>query len=409
MQVRPESKDFPALFLKKSCRIAFWEPAPPFAPAAGGISSYIQHRAHVLGGGEFEIWWASATAVARWSVEDNDWVERRSFPVKRFKERFLGRFPTLSPAWRYLARERGLDIFEFQAGINSWLGFGQFDPAIALQCHTSTLTRAFLNRDVDVERQTARYRGWADRNLRRAAGIIACSSEIAMLEAGLFHIHPDRMTILPHAFSRNAEAGLHVRNESVGNGAILVVGNVEYFKGMDLIVRGFGEYLRQGGTHHLEIAGCGGVHELNRKASATAIRPVVEQLMADYGAQKIKFLGKLGKAELASRRAEASAILCGSRFEALTMVAGEAFLTGCPLILSDRTGWRALAAGYRAARLINPYDASDIAAALRDMENPAVRVEYRRGGDALATYLQSADLARKTGDFYRQVAAFSKS
>ncbi len=390
-------------------RIVFWETTPPYAAAAGGIASYIQHRAYVLGGKGFEIWWASTHAVARWSVEQNDWVERRTFTVPWWKQRLLGRWPVLIPAWHYLAREREVDIFEFQAGVSGWLGFGPHDPDVVLQCHTSTLTRAFLNQDAEVERRTARFQGWAARNLRRASGIVACSSEIAMLEAGLFHIHPDRITVLPHAFSRKAEAGLRVRNESSGNGAILVVGNVEYFKGLDLIVRGFGEYLQQGGTQHLEIAGCGGLHELYRKISVATIKPAVEKLVAAYGPQKIQFLGKLDKAELARRRAAATAIICGSRFEALTMVAGEAFLTGCPLILSNRTGWLALAAQFRAARLINPYDARDIAAALWEMEDPALRSGYRRGGDALADYLQSPELAGQTAEFYRQSVTVSSA
>jgi glycosyltransferase involved in cell wall biosynthesis len=386
--------------LKKNLRIAFWELTPPFAPAAGGIASYIQHRAHVLGGQDVEIWWANATAVARWSVAENAWVERRTFPLPRWQVRLLGRWPAWGPAWKYLARERGVDLFEFLAGLNSWLPFRAGDPGIVLQCHTSMQTRVFLNQDYEVERLAARFPRWTRRNLRLASGIIACSSEIAMLEAGLFRVHPDRITILPHAFSRNAEAGLRVRNEAGGNGAILVVGNVEYFKGLDLIVRGFGEYLRQGGSHHLEIVGCAGLQELYRKSTVSAVKPVVEQLVALHGPQKIQFLGRLGKEELARRRAAATAILCGSRFEALTMVAGEAFLTGCPLILSDRTGWRTLAARYRAARLINPYDARDIAAGLQEMEDPVARQAYRRGGDDLADYLQSPELAAKTAQFY---------
>jgi len=388
--------------VKKNLRIAFWEPGPPYAPAAGGISSYIQHRAHILSGEDFEIWWASASAVARWSAAENDWVERRTFAIPGLKRRFMGRCPAWSPAWQYLAGERAVDVFEFQAGISSWLPFRRNDPRIVLQCHTSTRTRAFLNRDHEVERQTARYQRWSNRNLHRAAGIIACSSEIAMLEAGLFHIHPDRLTVLPHTFSRQAEAGLSVRNESGGNGCILIVGNVEYFKGMDLMVAGFDHYLRGGGSHRLQIAGCGGLHELSKASVAGTIVPRLEKLMAEQGSDKVEFLGRLNKDELARHRAAATAILIGSRFEALTMVAGEAFLTGCPLILSNRTGWHTLAARHRAARLIDPYDAPDIALALREMEDPGVRQAYRQGGDAVADYLGSRELAGQTADFYRK-------
>jgi trehalose-6-phosphate synthase len=73
------------------------------------------------------------------------------------------------------------------------------------------------------------------------------------------------------------------------------------------------------------------------------------------------------------------------------------------LILSERTGWRALAGQCHAARLINPYDPKDIAAAMREMEDPEKRKEYQRGGDKLAGYLTSPELAEKTANFYRRI------
>ena len=382
--------------------IAFWEHTPPYDPAAGGIASYIQHRAQLLGRLGFDVWWANSVTCANWAPSRQEWTARRHFPIGRLRRPLLGRWPALSPVWRYLAEERAVDLFEFQAGLNSWLSFRPGGPKIVLQCHTSTETRAFLNRDGDVEKRCARFKKWARRNLRQAAGIVACSNEIAMLEAGLFHVHPDRMCILPHAFRLEADPGLRRRNAGDGDGTFLVVGNVEYFKGLDLILRGFEVYLQGGGTHCLAVAGCGGLHELRTTSAIAPIKSTVEKLWRDYGAERIQFLGKLDKAALAKRRSAATALVCGSRFEAFTMVAGEAFLTGCPVILSSRTGWNVLANRYRAARLMDPYDALDVAAAMGEMENGEARNKYRQGGDALGDYLQSPELANKTAQFYRR-------
>jgi glycosyltransferase involved in cell wall biosynthesis len=90
----------------------------------------------------------------------------------------------------------------------------------------------------------------------------------------------------------------------------------------------------------------------------------------------------------------------GSRFEAFTMVAGEAFLSETPLILSTRTGWRALAAHYRAARLNDPYDADDMAQAFFEMENPALRESLVAGGRDLASFLTGEKLSNATKDWY---------
>lgn len=386
-------------------KIVFWETTTPYSPSAGGIASYVQHRACVLGRLGFEVWWANSQAVARWSSQENEWVDRRSFAVTGLKRRLLGRFPALSPTWHYLAVEKAVDVFEVQAGINSWLPFSPRGPKIILHCHTSTMTRAFLNRDHDVERHAALFKRWACRNLRLAASVLAPSNEIAMLDTGYFHLHPDRIVILPHAYSVEAESGLKLRNTSGGDGAFLVVGNVEYLKALDLTAFGFAEYLRNGGAGRLQIAGCSGPHELWRQSSVSVIKPAVEKVLSDFGPDRIQFLGKLNKDELARKRSQATAIICSSRFEAFTLVAGEAFLSGCSLILSERTGWRALAERFHAARLINPYDAKDIAAAMREMEAPEKRKEYQGGGDRLADYLTSPELAEKTANFYRQVVA----
>jgi glycosyltransferase involved in cell wall biosynthesis len=386
-------------------KIAFWDPTPPFDPSAGGIASYIRHRAWILGQRGFEVWWANEHSVARWAPEEGEWKDRRDFPVGRLRRRLLGRWPALSPAWRYLAKDRRVDLFELQAVTTGWLSFQSSGPSIILQCHTSTLTRAFLNRDSEVERHIGWFKSWAVRNLNKADGILACSNEIAMLEAGYYHLHPDRITILPHAFSRQAETGLERQVRQPGDNAFLVVGNVEYFKGLDLVLRGFGAYRRAGGTGKLWIAGCGGMHELYRKSTLAAVKPAVDTVLKEHGAESISFLGKQTKDQLAALRVRITAIICGSRFEALTMVAGEAFLSGCPLILSERTGWRALAERYHAARLVNPYEPKDIAAAMREMEDSERRKEYERGGDKLADYLTSPDLAEETANYYRRISA----
>ncbi len=296
-----------------------------------------------------------------------------------------------------------MDACEFMAGITSWLPFSPAGPRIVLQCHTSPLTRAFLNGDTDVARHMGRFKSWAVRNLSKAHGILACSSEIAFLEAGCFHVHPDRITILPHAFDRRAEDGFALKSAPVKDGSFLVVGNVEYFKALDLVAAGFERYLQQGGRGRLLVAGCGGLHELWRKATVGAIKPIVERVLREHGKESIQFLGSISKDELARLRTKATAVICGSRFEAFSMVTGEAFLSHCPVILSERSGWRVLAERFQAAPLVDPYQPDEIAAAMFALESPTTRETYLKGGDALAAYLQSPELAEETTDFYRRV------
>lgn len=384
-------------------KIAFMNSGPPHDPRAGGIATYIQHRACVLGKLGFEVWWANSNAAAKWCPEKRTWCEHRLFTASRLMQRLWRRWPGTSPVWRKILSPLAMDIVEFQAGVNSWLPFSGNGPSIVLHCHTSMYTRAFLNLDSAMERRGALSKHWAVRNLRYARAILACSNEVAMLEAGYFHLHPDKITIIPHAFDPLARPLKKTRTRPAAQPIFLVVGNIEYVKGLDLLLHGFEKYRRAGGRGKLWIAGCGGLHEERGEAAVGAIKPILKAIVTEYGAESIKFMGTLSKDQLSQKRLAVSAVVHCSRFEAFTMVAGEAFLSGCPLILSERTGWRHLVERYRAARLVNPYDSMDIASALKELENEARRVQYVDGGNSLADYLTSDDLATKTANFYKYI------
>lgn len=372
-------------------RIAFWEPQRPWDAQAGGIASYVRHRACVLGERGFEVWWRNGRESARWDAGRRSWLPR---PV-----------PSAEP---------DPDLIELPGG---WAkAFPALPPntRIVLQCHTAALTRAWLNRDRFPWYSRAGLRQWSGwdrrriaRNLRRADAVLACSYEIAVLEAGFYGVHLDRFTVIPHAFSPHAEPGTAAGRAGDEHGTgFLVAGNLEYFKGFDLIAAGFLRYRERGGQGRLKIAGTTGWDDPNPPVQNLLGSEAARALFAQQGRGCVEFLGRLDKADLAGERARSTALLVGSRFEAFTMVAGEAFLSGCPVILSDRTGWRYPAALHQGARLFDPYDPGDLAAAMLEMENPEHRAHYRQGADRMAAFLTSDALAEKTAAFYRRAAGY---
>jgi hypothetical protein len=102
----------------------------------------------------------------------------------------------------------------------------------------------------------------------------------------------------------------------------------------------------------------------------------------------------------------ATAKMCGMErwLEAFTMVGGKAFLVGSPLILSDRTGWRYRAAWHAGDGLMNKYDPAEVADACWEMEDPERRATYQKDASRLAAYLQSEELAERTGRLDGRVA-----
>jgi glycosyltransferase involved in cell wall biosynthesis len=211
--------------------------------------------------------------------------------------------------------------------------------------------------------------------------------------------------VIPHAFSRNAQPGLKEQNVNIADTPYyLVASNMEYFKGLDLILHAFIRYKRQGGKAALVFAGTRGWSDPYPTARYVLSRPDVQKLIPEAKSAGVSFAGSINKEELSQLRRGALATVVGSRFEAFTMVAGEAFLSGCPVILSSRTGWRDLAERYAAALIVDPIDIVSFAGAMLQMERPEVRERICTGGERLAEYLTSSELWEKTAAWYQRVA-----
>lgn len=389
-------------------RIAFMDGQPPWDERAGGIASYIHHRACLLGARGFEVFWFNERACGRWNPGSGAWEDRREFPSRSLSRRFDLR---RQPVWRYLLDCVKLALVEPPNGWPKPLPSVPGGPKVVLQCHSTSITRGWLNRDPVVGgglksllwRLVRNPRRSIASNLSRADAVVAPSYEVALLEGGLLGVHLDRFAILPHAFSRQAEPGFEVRADTQHDGSFLVVGNVEYLKGFDLIAAGFQRYRDQGGKGLLKVAGTNGWDDPNPQVRNLLASPPARALFEQHGRECVRFLGRLDKDALAMERSRAAATLVGSRFESFSMVAGEAFLSGCPVILSDRAGLRYPAARLDGARLVDMYDPDDVAAALHEMDDPDRRVAYRAGAERMAAWLQSEELAEQTVRFYRGV------
>lgn len=382
--------------------VLFVNPTPPDEPAAGGISSYIAHRAETLSACGLTVWWGNGVQYGRYDGTAHRWVPF-AVPVANRLRLAAGRFwLPASPLWDFCARS-GVSVIELADGATvDWPVSKPF--RIGIQCHTAQHVRAFISRDRPNFRSFLLRKEQAVRRaLEQADGVLACSHEIAYITSGYYRLNPDRFAILPHAFSRRVFGSVRMGGKAHDN-VFLLAGNIEYMKGFDLVAEGFRRYRGRGGKGVMAVAGTSGWADPNPQVKRMLAGPAFAGLIAQEGRDCVRFLGVLNKADLADWRARATACVIGSRFDAFTMVAGEAFLAHAPLILSSRTGWRGLAERFQAARLVDPYEADDLAAAFAELEDPAVRAVYQENGDKLGDYLTGEGLAQKTAKWYSDLA-----
>ena len=300
--------------------------------------------------------------------------------------------------------EVGIELIEFADGYSKAIP-KNIKCKYLFHFHTSSRARGFLNNEkteFNIRKLFSKYKMnyGLKRNFLRADSLLACSYEIALLQCGMFGIHPNRIRVIPHAFHPDTEKGFSRKSEDTHDNFFLVIGNLEYLKGFDLMIKAFGQYIDNGGQGKILFAGSTGWNDKNTQVQEMLNIEVCQKFFSRYAKRKVEFLGQLSKNDLAGLRSRATAVVIPSRFEAFTMVAGEAFMSNTPVILSDRTGWRFPVARFDGARLVDPYNEYDFSKAFSEMEDAGIRKKYQDGAQRMGAYLSSHELVQQTISFY---------
>lgn len=224
-------------------RVLFAHSESPLDPSAGGIGSYIRHRGFVLAGQGIEAWWSDGVTVARFDRAEFRWKETERLRgggswSRRLRQYWL---PS-SSLWR-LACSEEISVIELADGVTMlWPKNRPF--AIGIQCHTSQFVRAFLNLERPRSLLWVMKRRLAAYTICMADGVLVPSADHLWMAAGYMQIHPDRFEFLPHAFHPAAIPSGSPQAVPTDGNDFLVAGNLELFKGFDLIARGFLHYRR---------------------------------------------------------------------------------------------------------------------------------------------------------------------
>lgn len=386
-------------------KIVFFSGGAPWGSAPGGIASYVNHRARLFAkyAKDIEVWCIAQNVYARYSQDTLQWEQPQPFPAFPIGDRWLCKFFfRRNPVWRVAEEILKVDILEYPNGMGALVPADRHAKLI-IHHHTSFPLRTWLNGD-KRNRLRLWIRNWLWSHAQKHCdAILACSFEIGLLSCGFHRIPLDKVCFLWHYFSPSPECGpLSTPLPKPEKPYFLMIGNLEYLKGFDLLVKAFIAYRKQGGECRLKIAGNTGWASEDYRAhfQNSNLRGMLDRAgLTD----DVQFLGTLPKPRLAQYREGAQAVIIASRFEAFTMVAGECFLNGTPLMISNRTGWNRLVERFRGAKLFSPDDCDEFAAAMSEMENEEYKRQLVSGGLQIAEYISGDELAEQTLKFYRKV------
>lgn len=373
--------------------ICFFESSPPFGDRLGGIPTYILHRAHTLSKHNFIDYWTDGFKVALFDSELKDWKIIKEFKLSELKKRIISRIHKFLPGIKFLLDDVKIDIIEFPDSYSYKIKPLKEKCKVVIQCHTSSPVREFLN-DLKPGIRSKLNARRIRKNLLNADKLLACSYEIALLTSGYYRIHLDNFNVIHHAFERKL-FDESVENNSKKENYFIAVANVEYFQGIDLLLNAFKEYKKRGGKNKLYYVGPKNLFEtvsMNKKWLYLGTDKLIMHLdKGDF--EFVPYLKKNGVLDLMSK---ASATIVLSRFEAFTMVVGEAASVRCPLIVSNRTGWNNLINKFDGGMLVNPYNKEEVVNAMFEMENQKTQLQYSKGIKRLFNFISSDSLISAT-------------
>lgn len=327
--------------------------------------------------------------VARLHPEERfAWFYRSNRYFRSFRERLppnARRRVLEGPAMQL--RTRGLRLFH---GLNQRLPANVSVPRVATFHDLFALTG-----DYSTAEFRARFAGLARETAQRADHIIAVSRHTAALVAERLRFPADRITVVHHGAEPLHRPPRTRRSEileslGVERPFVLHLGALQVRKNVDRIVEAFE---LAGGSIFLVLAGSLGF-------GATRI---LDRIRKSSARERILHVGHVADEARATLYAEAEALLFPSLDEGFGLPVVEAFAAGLPVITSNVSALPEVAGD--AAMLVDPYEAEDVAAALKlVLHDPELRADLRRKGRARAARFTWRRCADETWQVYERLS-----
>jgi glycosyltransferase involved in cell wall biosynthesis len=340
-----------------------------------GVGVYTKDIAHALAGLGHEVHILCAQSYrVRDEYHDGVHVHRR--PLLRVPAtRYLGKlgqqiagkdYPrdslslrlSLATSYAIWLRRLGLrpDVIETQDGeTRAFLNAYRHDVPLVVHLHTPTM--------MDLRLREGRLRGkgaLADRLDRFSAGradALTSPSELLVTTLRGFGWIGDRdVHVIPYPFDRSPFANVPSPHHT--GPTLVVVGRLEWRKGLDVMIEAASHLMRRGIDVKLVFAG----------QSAGRIGDLPAGTWLERHAEKLgvpcRFDGHVARSELPGIYAEARAVVVPSRFESFSIAGLEGMAASRPVVASATTGVATWVGRWNGGTVVPPKDSEALADAL---------------------------------------------
>ena len=345
-------------------RVALLPSAYP--PSVGGVEELTRHLALALvaAGDEVEVWTGNSDDHDAETVEIRDGLVVRRFPLPLPANSLpVTAFAAVNGARTMRALHRAVasfrpDVLHVQCfGPN-----GAYATALSWTAGVPlviTLQGETVMDDADIFDVSQSLRAALRAGLRKAAAVTACSQFTLDDAIARFGLPPGRGVVIPNgvaldgAGSSGAPADAGPLERLGDTPFVLALGRVVAKKGFDLLLAGFAAMDPAERTADLVIGGTGAAVEgLEAQAEESGI------------GDRVHFVGRLSREEVAAAMSRAEVFVMPSRLEPFGIVVLEGWRAGTAVVATSRGGPPEFVRDGVDGLLVDPFDTAAVARVL---------------------------------------------
>lgn len=379
-----------------------------YPPSIGGVEELTRHLALslVAAGDEVEVWTGNPNDRDPETVEVRDGIVVRRFPMPLPATNWAAVSHAATTGIRTMRALRRA-VATFRPDLVHVQCFGPNGAyAAALSRVTGvplvvTLQGETLMDDADIFDISQVMRAALRSGLRTASAVTACSAFTLNDAVARFGLASGRGTVIPNGVALDGEgdgpsATWDPLAARLGDTPyVLALGRVVEKKGFDLLLSGYAAMDPTLRTADLVIGGTGPALEgLEAQAEESGI------------ADRVHFVGRLAREQVATAMAGAAVFVMPSRLEPFGIVALEGWRAGTAVVATRRGGAPEFIRDGEDGLLVDPFDTAAVAGVLeRVLSDDVLRRSIARAGRARVEEFAWPVIAGRYRDLYASVCA----
>ena len=376
-----------------------------YPPSVGGVEELTRHLALALvaAGDEVEVWTGIPDDHAAETVEVRDGLVVRRFPMPLPASRVSAVSHATTTGWRTLRSMRKA-ISTFRPDVLHVQCFGPNGTYATALSRLSrvplvvTLQGETMMDDADIFDTSQVLRTSLRAGIRAASAVTACSAFTLADAVARFGLTPGRGQVVVNGVSLEDATGVPTADLPAPMGDVayvLALGRVVDKKGFDLLLAGYAAMDPTLRTADLVTGGTGpALERLEAQAEESGI------------ADRVHFVGRLSREQVAAAMAGARVFVMPSRLEPFGIVVLEAWRAGTPVVATARGGAPEYVRDGQDGLLVDPFDTAAVADVLgRVLTDDRLRRSIAAAGRARVEAFAWPRVAEAYRAVYRSVLA----